>query len=109
MEKNSRNKWNLGERVLNAPTFEAIFTRSTPRPDIPHFTPRSDFEANQDPPANDLQRQIAQRALVHTADKLNLNDQTVKEIHSRHLEPAQTIGELSKGLSEALEAMASLK
>lgn len=103
-----RYKWNLGERVLNAPTFEAILTRNTPRTDIPHFTPRSDFEANQDPPANDLQWQIARRALVHTADKLNLDDQTVKAIHATHLEPAQTIGELSKGLSEGLQAMAGM-
>ena len=99
-------KWDLGERVMNAPTFETILTRSTPRTDIPHFTPRTDFDAQEDPPANDLQRQIALRALDHTTRELNLDEKFLFEAHDRHIQPAKTVRELSQGLADALQALA---
>lgn len=37
-----KSKWALGDRIMQAPTFEEVFQESTPRTDIPTYTPPYD-------------------------------------------------------------------
>ena len=62
-----RSDWRLGNRVQNAPTFESVLTRSTPRTDRPEIKPSAAAlaaiaeEPAMDPPPSGLQREIASR------------------------------------------------
>jgi hypothetical protein len=84
-----RERWFMGDRMADAPTFESVLTRSSPRPDSPTFTPPYD---KQYPPTgaskpstriHDLHRTVAAgavRSLAHekmTAAQLN---ETVREV-----------------------------
>ena len=95
--------------MANAPTFEQIFTLTAPRTDIPHFTPHRRYTLSENPPPNDLQRQIASRMLAHTARTLNANRQHLLVLHETYLKPSKTIDELSKNLTDALQKLAATK
>jgi hypothetical protein len=62
-----RSEWKLGNRVHDAPTFESVLTRSTPRADTPEIKPSAAALAAIaegpaiDPPPSGLQREIASR------------------------------------------------
>jgi phospholipase C len=66
-----KSRWGLGDRTSNAPTFESVFQRSSPRPlqDMPSLKPpysdalRSTDEPRQSPLLNDLYRFMTRRAV----------------------------------------------
>lgn len=63
-----KDKWKLGTRVLNAPTFEGAISLQQPRTDIPKFTPPL-FSGGigVDSAPNDLQVGIADRVIKYVA------------------------------------------
>ncbi|WP_173002972.1 alkaline phosphatase family protein [Chitinophaga sp. SYP-B3965] len=64
------DKWNLGERVANAPTFEGILNLTTPRTDLSDIQIKANpsNDATQTMPVSDLQMLITARAWRHAAD-----------------------------------------
>jgi hypothetical protein len=70
-----KDKWKLGERTANAPTFENILTRDTPRTDIPSLkVNQKGIEAPElKVLPNDIHQRIAQTLLNRAIDKKSLS------------------------------------
>ena len=80
-----RSRWGLGARTANAPSFEGVLQRATPRPDAPSFTPPYDkaFPRNGAPAPggklHDLHRLMAPRVIAALAGE-KLRAQETNEI-----------------------------
>lgn len=101
-------KWQLGSRVAQAETFEHALALSTPRADIPRFTPPTLKESEQDidPPFNDLQAGIANRVLKFAAKRKASNSGRLQSAHEAHFgDHVETVSELSKALHQTLQSM----
>jgi len=101
-----KQRWGLGERVLNAPLLDPIFVSGKARADVPKFTPRKvpQPKANR-VPANDLQRQIAERMLGHAARIHGTPQKQVLALHRKHTKHTKSVAGLAQGLQRALKAM----
>ncbi|OJJ21201.1 hypothetical protein BKI52_11585 [marine bacterium AO1-C] len=112
----SKDKWNLGSRVANAPTFENILTLSTPRTDVPEIQVNANAKvADVDAPPNDIQKIMAQSiltsALQQKAQKqslTNTNNQATEDNAKdmfQSLKEVKTISELSSVLETHLKTI----
>lgn len=102
-----KDTWQLGNRVDNAPTFEEVLTRTTPRTDKIDFQPSAAAKATinsglkMDPPPSDLQREIAFRVMRHHLKQgKTLDEKSFLDIGAQ-LADAKTISGLRKALAEA--------
>lgn len=101
-----RSQWRLGNRVFHAQSFKHVLSRLSPRTEIPAICdPLPLPTETADPLYNDLQRGIAYRILRNSARKRNISRETLKVVYDKHLSDVKTIGELSRGLEEALEEL----
>ncbi|HAS46818.1 MAG TPA: hypothetical protein DCS93_40410 [Microscillaceae bacterium] len=112
----SQDKWNLGSRVANAPTFENVLTLGTPRTDIPTINVNANAQvADIDAPPNDIQQTMAQSvlttALQQKAQKQSAKytngqatDKATKDMR-QSLQNAKTISELSSVLEKHLKTI----
>ncbi len=105
-----KQKWLLGNRTLNAPTFEGVLTRTAPRDDVPQFEPAVPTGPGEaDPPYNDLQFGIAQRVLMYaTRQTPPQAAQAIQAAHAKHFADVKTIGQLSQALASMLQEMETL-
>lgn len=91
-----RDKWELGERVANAPTFDNVLTRSTPRTDFPEVNVSDQAATPQpkkDSPIMDLHHLIVPKAVAKaTAGQTSTEDAVTN---------AQNILNTSKNVQEA--------
>lgn len=108
-----RDQWNLGERVANAPTFESVLNRSTPRSDVPKLE-LSDEEqayAKKDHIITDLPVSPMQMKMLPMVVK-SLNDETMTEdaadtAIAKILEGADSAGKLFENLEAYAKKVAS--
>jgi hypothetical protein len=83
-----KDKWKLGERTANAPTFENILTRDTPRTDIPSL--KVNQKGIEDPelkvPPNDIHQRIAQTLLNRAIDKKSLSKEYLTKVPNKDIQ-----------------------
>lgn len=96
----SKDKWNLGERVANAPTWEGVLSRTTPREDFPPLDLAENCQAPVDPattPVSPLQASILPKVLNKASNGKLTSDQLDKAA-SDILAKTKTLGDLHKGI-----------
>ncbi len=103
-----KDKWGLGGRTANAPTFENILTGNGVRTDVPTVEVNALGKTSKDivAPANDIQARLAQRLLSTAITKKGLNDEAVNKLALKPLTEAKTSAHLSSMLSRALDKVA---
>ncbi len=98
-----KSKWKLGSRVANAPTFENVLTRTTPRTgdDLDLPAPLSGLHSSDEIPPNDLQIKIMKRMFAHYAEDNNYSEEDINEIYHKNFNKVKTL----KDFMEAAERM----
>lgn len=102
-----KDKWGLGGRTANAPTFEKVFEGNPVRTDIPSIEVNangktsSGFESES--PANDIHKRMAQSLLNRAIKQKGLSPETVQGLSLAPLKDAKTPTELSLMLKASLE------
>lgn len=103
--------WAVGDRVANAPTFEGVFQRSTPRTDAPSLTPPhdSDYPSTGETPRNmrlnDLHRLMTPR-IVWAIAKGRLSIAEASGVSDDILARATTLDQLHALIDEFAKRMA---
>ncbi len=105
-----KEQWKLGARTANAPTFEGVLSRATPRNDVPPV------EANRLAPAatpvdskpNDIQLRMAEWALERAARRNKLEPGAEHALTPKPLASAETMGELTSVLDAGMKKLAAL-
>lgn len=87
----------MGARVGNAPTFEAVLNANTLRTDTPAITPNAFSEAAVNEPANDLQRSVAARAILHAINQQDADHEDSIRHYREHVHSATTFSDLRAG------------
>lgn len=104
-----KNKWNLGTRVLNAPTFEGAISLQQPRTAIPTFTPPLFSNIPVDSPPTDLQVGIADRVIKYAAKIKGYSNkpEALQALYDTHFndEKIGRVSSLSNALKTVLEAL----
>lgn len=98
-----KNKWNLGSRVYNAPTFEFVLTLDTPRKDIPEmklpeFAPVN--PNNQAP--TELQWMIVHKMFARTIQQLNFPKDEFQRLYDEVFVNIKTTQELNEATRKIL-------
>jgi len=90
-----KENWGLGARVANAPTFEGVLNRTSPREVSPKFTPSVDPKSlkAEDISVNGLHREFVPRILSHLA-KGKLKGDSLEKVSNQILNKAKNIAEL---------------
>jgi phospholipase C len=99
-----KEQWQLGERVANAPTFENVLTRSTPREDIPAVDVSEMFRIPLSP-AKTAIHPLHVEMLPHVLQHLSLGQLTTEELQE---ETAQILKK-SKNVKELNESLQAFK
>lgn len=102
-----KDKWKLGSRTANAPTFENVLTLKTPRTDVPviHANSLGD-ESSVDRltvAPNDIQLRMVTSLISQLIEKYNLNEDDIADLDLASLEKADTLSELSQFLIKTIE------
>ncbi len=108
-----KSDWQLGTRVAQAPTFENVLTRATPRTDIKKFEISQATQdaitagAELDLPPNELQKSIAIRALKHSLrkNKANGNDIAIVQTDMDKITQATTKTEYMAAIKPVMEKL----
>jgi len=102
-----KDKWNLGGRTANAPTFEKLFEGNPLRTDVPLIdvnvrgitSPVIESES----PANDIHMRMAQSLLNRAIKQKGLDPDAVQRLSLASLQDAKTPSELSRMLKASLK------
>ena len=99
-----KEKWQLGSRVENAPLFDFVLTRNTPRTeDIPTFkAPESSPEPEGEAPAGELPLMINYRFLVRVLQQSDYPKEQFADLYKEHFSSVKTINELITATSKIL-------
>ena len=92
-----KKKWELGNRVDKAPTFENVLTRSTPRndkPDLNHNHNEIIDETMSDPSPNHIQQTLMHNVLHLKMKKDQHNDDKVIPLYKEHFSDITKVSHL---------------
>lgn len=102
------SKWQLGSRTANAPMFDSVITRQTPRPPVElpqakHCNPgvgaalaATAVQKLADNAVQDLPVSMTARALANMARKKNFPDETLRELLKEHFADIETTAQLQE-------------
>jgi phospholipase C len=95
-----QEKWELGSRTANAPTFENVLSSDPPRTDIPVIEANSaGDESSLDRttiPPNDIQLRMVRSLIAQAIEKKGLNEETVNNLALGSMENQKTLSELTR-------------
>lgn len=107
-----KDKWGLGGRTANAPTFEKLFEDNQVRTDVPLIEVNANGKTSSviesESPANDIHMRIAQSLLNRAIKQKGLGSDTVQGLSLASLNNAKTPSELSMMLKVSLEKVKSV-
>lgn len=102
-----KEKWGLGARTHQAPTFDTIFDGNPIREKVPVIEVNSVGKDSADvavnAPPNDIQMQMAHSLLRKAFHKKGLTNETIKKMNLTAFTEAKTLVELKKMLRAALK------
>ncbi len=103
-------QWKLGARTANAPTFEGVLSRATPRTDVPpvEINRLASAATTVESKPNDIQLRMAERALERAVQRKRLEPGVVHGLTPKPLASAKTTGELASLLDEGMNKLRSL-
>lgn len=103
-----KNKWKLGNRVAQAPTFENVLTRSIPRkdkPDVSHNHNEIIDETMSDPHPNDIQQTLIHKVIHNKIQKGQHDDDKVLPLYKEHFSGITKISHLLKATALTLNKL----
>lgn len=104
-----KDKWNLGSRTANAPTFENVFTGNPVRTDIPKIDinkegiTSSSIKSNT--LVNDIQLRMMKSLIDRAIKKKGLSIDKVQELSLETFKAGKTLAELSEKFVEILKIL----
>ncbi len=102
-----KDKWGLGGRTHNAPSFEKLLEGNPVRTDIPSIEVNANGKTSSltqsKSPANDIHRQMAQSLIIRSIKQNGLSPETIPGLSLPSLQDAKNPAELSTLLKTALE------
>lgn len=108
-----KEKWGLGGRTANAPTFENVFEGNPVRKDIPNIEINTSGktlpEVETNVPPNDIHLRIVHNLVDHAIRHKGLSRESVKKLSLPVLRTAKTKTEISGMLKIALEKIKNHK
>lgn len=105
-----KDKWNLGERVANAPTFDNVLNRTTPRSDFPevNISPSCAAYIKKNPiheaPITDLQKLVLPGVLKAISAGKTTAQAAFSEAE-KILASSSTVADLKKGIDDFLDKL----
>jgi phospholipase C len=99
----------LGARVANAPTFEAVLNAEKLRKDVPMISPNFYEAITEDEPANDLQKSVVARAVLHAIKKNQVDEQEAIHHYQQHVHSADTLATLRFGFDLVMKKIHGLE
>lgn len=104
--KIQKSEWKMGSRVANAPTFENVITRTTPRKnniEIPY--PLILQDELDDALPNDLQLTIVERMFADTIEKKGYSKKKFDALHSKYFQNVKTIKDIHLAKKQILKEL----
>ncbi|MFT4925685.1 MAG: phospholipase C [Phenylobacterium sp.] len=100
-----KDKWQLGGRTANAPTFEHLLSRETPRADIPSLQVNQNAVENKalEVPPNDIHQRMAQSLLNRAVKQQGLSGEAVNALALTPLQDAKHPAHLADILDDAVK------
>jgi phospholipase C len=105
----AKDKWGLGERVANAPTWEGVLSRTTPRTDFPSLDLTSECQAVVDPktlPVSPLQASVLPKVL-NKASNGQLTEDQLNKATTDMLNKTKSLSDLHQSIVDFTEKHAS--